>query len=485
MSLGAWLLPKWSWAYPTGAHHELVQAAIGRDDARSLAAARQWLQNHDIDVAKFRDQRLLLAVIGRFGPELRDHAAYARLVGLQRLLWTKSRLAIQEATASLGSLRQAGIELMLIKGAARLALDNAASKRRVAWDIDVVVQPEHMTAAFDILVAQGWLPAPGASPQYLRERLASTRGINLFRGDYGDLDLHSRPFHPGQGGAAEDIQLWQTALMASFAGTTVRVPRAEDRIALALAHGGLDGHTHSDWLVDCATILRSEPCDWDRLFQILLARQLATSAAVTLHYLREGLQFEIPRWLLAELDHAAKLRPLEAWTNLIQTRPKDRSGLVGQVLRAIAKKRRKTAGQRQLPRRPRDNELVVRRLRNAAASATDLVASYRLERSPNLGDKGTLEVDIVLDLPATSVRRRIEMEINSAGAHLCRVRFRPWAKPGEPLRLRLSGTIDNAPPDEPLELVSRPGRQLRRYASTEDRERYDLLPFRVVSCQLR
>ena len=69
------------------------------------------------------------------GKQLRDHAAYPRLVGLQRMLWTKSRLAIQEATASLHRLREAGIELLLIKGASRLALDD--SRRQTAHGLRI------------------------------------------------------------------------------------------------------------------------------------------------------------------------------------------------------------------------------------------------------------------------------------------------------------------------------------------------------------
>ncbi len=225
MRLGRWLFPKWSWAFPVGSHHQLIRAAIGADEQQSLEAARSWLTEHNINDAQFRDHRLLLAIVSRFGQTLGDHAAYPRLVGLQRMLWTKSRLAIQEATATLQSLRAAGIELLLIKGASRLALDEAAGKQRVAWDIDVVVKPECMLRAFDILIAENWSPSPGTSPQYLRERLASTRGMNLFRGDFGDLDLHSRPFHPGQGGENEDAVLWDAALPASFAGTTVCIPR--------------------------------------------------------------------------------------------------------------------------------------------------------------------------------------------------------------------------------------------------------------------
>ncbi len=486
MRLGQWLFPKWSWAFPVGSHHQLVLAAIGRDDALSLKAARNWLTSHDIDQAQFRDHRLLLAIVARFGRQLCDHSAYPRLLGLQRMLWTKSRLAIQEATGTLHSLRASGIELLLIKGASRLALDEGAGKQRVAWDIDVVVKPECMLRAFDILIAENWCPSPGTSPQYLRERLASTRGINLFRGDFGDLDLHSRPFHPGQGGDNEDAALWNAAQPAKFAGTSVYVPRCEDRIALALAHGGLDGHTHSDWLVDCSLILRAETCDWQRLQEIILSRQLAVPAAITFYYLRDTLAFDVPADFLEQLSRAAMRRPLAMYSGLIQARPKDRAGPLGQLCRAIAKRQRKVAGLRRMPAQIKDCELAVRRVRVTDASmAGAFVGSYRLDRPPQRHQQGKLDIDIVLDVQTTSTRRRIEMEINSPTAHLARIRFRTWAKRQRPLRLRLSGTIANPASDETLELVSRPSKQLRRYASPSERERYERIPFRVISCHVR
>ncbi len=479
------LLPKWSWAYPVDAHHQLVLAAIGVDDVRSLDAAQRWLSTYDIDDARFRDHRLWLAVIARFGQELRDHLAYPRLIGLQRMLWTKSRMAVQEAKASLHSLRRAGIELLLIKGASRLAVDETAGKHRVACDIDVVVRPECMVPAFDILVAENWNPSPGTSPQYLREHLASTRGINMFRGHFGDIDLHSRPFHPGQGSEAEDCELWDTAQSAAFAGTSVLVPRCEDRIALAIAHGGLDGHTHSDWLVDSAMILRTEKCDWQRLQNVIQSRKLAVPAAVTFHYLQERLGFEIPSDFLQQLARAAHHHPLRLVSGLIQVRPKDRVGPLGSVLRGFVKLHRKTIGTRRLPARVKDRELAVRRVAgNTSSAAGSFVDSYRLETPPESPRNGTLAVDIVLDVQAPAMRRRIEMEINSGDAHLCRIRFRHWAGKKRPLRLRLSGTINSLVAGETLELVSRPGKQLRNHAGASERERYDRLPFRVISCRL-
>ncbi len=209
-------------------------------------------------------------------------------------------------------------------------------------------------------------------------------------------------------------------------------------------------------------------------------------AAITFHYLSDRLDFDIPAGFLGQLSQAAMRRPLAMCSGLIQARPKDRAGPLGQVFRAVAKKQRKVAGSRQMPTRIKDRKLAVRRVRYTdACGAGAFVGAYRLDRSSQCHRQGTLNLDILLDVQTTSTRRRIEMEINSAKSHLARIRFRTWAKKKGLLRLRLYGTIENPAPEETLELVSRPSKQLRRYASALERDQYGCLPFRVISCHIR
>jgi hypothetical protein len=485
MKLRRLLLPQLSWAFPRGQHHLLIAAAISSDREASLAAAHRWLNENDIDDAIFRDHRLLLAVAARFGTELKQHAAYPRLVGLQRMLWTRSMMARQEASPCLARIAAAGHSMMLIKGAAQLAARSLAGKQRVAYDIDVVVKPEAMTPVFQILCDEGWTPSPGTTGQYIREHLASIRGLNLFKGDWGDIDLHSRPYHPGQGGTREDARFWAAARPASLNGTELLVPQPEDRIALAIAHGGLDGHTHSDWLVDCATILREESFDWHLLGEIVAARGIEVPAAVTFHYFQEQLGFQIPPEFLRKVTANANRQGWGFYAGLIQVRPKEQSGPIGQLMRAMAKKYRMISGNRHMPTKAKDRLLAVRRVAaKKESNASSFGQVYRLDLPENHCNRSDLKVDIVLDLQPTASKRRIEMEICSSEAHLCRIRYRKWNSRQEPIRLHISGTVPNPSAGSELELISRPSRQLRRHASEPERARYEPLAFRVVSCQV-
>ncbi len=483
------LIPEWSWAFPQHRHHQLILAAIGTDRPASRRAAHDWLQHTNIDDASFRDHRLLLAVADRFGNDLAGHAAWPRLVGLQRMLWTRSRMALHQAKPALQRLADAEIELMLIKGAARLASHQSAGKQRVACDIDVVVRPDRLKDAFDILVGLDWIPAPGTSWQYSRENLQATPGINLFQGEFGDIDLHHRAFYPGQGDATLDEQLWATARRGRLTEMEVRIPRPEDCIAIAIAHGGLDGHTHSDWLIDCATILNAGSIDWHQLLETVQARRITVAAAITFRYFRDRLGFAIPAAFLQTLESSARHRPARLACGMIQARPKERSGWFGQSMRWIVKKQRKRLARRQAPGPRQDRLLRVRKIWSGKSRVgqtdRDFVTTCLLSTREKWPSRAAIHVELVLDIEATACRRRLELEINTPRQHLCRIRFRNWVRRDRPWRLRVTGTIPPAAADSQLELVSRPSRQLRSYASEAERQKYERLAFRVVSCRLQ
>lgn len=476
------------WAFPRGSHHQLLRAAIGRDADAGRDAAHRWLSENNIDDATFRDQRLLLAIIGRFGDGLSGHRAYPRLLGLQRLLWSRSLLALQEAKPTLRKIVCSGHPLLLIKGAARLAADPAARKQRVAWDIDAVVRPESMGAAFDALVGDRWQPSPGTSHHYLRHHLRTLRAVNFYKGRFGDIDLHSQAFLPGQGGLQDDQELWDRSVPATLDGLQVQVPCSEDRIALAIAHGGADGHAHSDWFVDCAAVMQAEQVDWAVLRKTLARRRVLVPANVMFRYFTEQLDWDIPPAFVEELsDAAARTASMEACLGLIQARPKEQFGSAGQVVRGLAKMIRKRAALHHTTRPPADRTLNVQRLVAAAAkdACGEFVKSFELPLSPQVCQAGEMDVQMVVDIEPFAGRRRVELEINAADTHVCRIRYRRLLSGSGPVRLKISGQVRAASAKPPLTLVSRPSRQLRPQATSQQHTRYDSLAFRVVSCEIR
>ena len=123
--------PTIRWAWPAGGLDKLLLAAACPDEGRARAALDAWLDDNDINAVEFRDLRLLATITDRFGTALVGRPEEPRLAGLQRQLWTRSRMAIAQAATALRPMVNAGIPVMLLKGAARIAAEPDSARR--AW----------------------------------------------------------------------------------------------------------------------------------------------------------------------------------------------------------------------------------------------------------------------------------------------------------------------------------------------------------------
>lgn len=479
---GSKRFPQLSWAWPTGDLDLLIRAAADSDAGTALQAARQWLASNEIDAVTFREHRLLAAVSERFGRELKDAPASPRLAGLQRLLWTRSQLALREARPVLTRLLSSGVRIMLLKGAARLAVDPPAARSRISHDIDILVPHSQIFEAFDCLTDMGWQPATGVSACAVRHRLTSIRAVNFLRGEYGDVDLHQQGYHPLHADPEDDEAVWERAEQVEFAGNAVLAPSAADRLAMSIAHGSLDAHVHSDWLIDCHAATQCGNVDWATFVRAIRARQLGVEAGIALTYLVSALGSNIPEDVTREVMRSAYDRSMAHRVSvLVQARPRDAGGRLSNIARGIAKLRRPASSiSTQLP-----SEIVFSGRRslsglNPIRSRSTLRSAIELSVSAPVGDT---HVKIVLDCHLSTTRRRIEFELRSGSEYLARLSYRNWDGLKGWRRLVFEGTIRNSEA-APLTLEARPLRNLRPNASENELRRYGAVPFCVAKCDL-
>jgi hypothetical protein len=471
--------PDYGWSWPTGGLDQLLKAALLADDAAARHAAARWLSENDIDQASFREHRLLAAISDRFGKELAGHAAFPRLVGLQKMLWTKSRMAMREAEPALLAMVEAGCKVMLIKGASRIAVNASAQRGRVAHDIDILVRPQDIQTAFDVLRERDWQIATGVSPQFLRTRLASLRSMNFFKGNFGDIDLHQVAYDGSQQSAEDDLAIWQRALPAEFSNVAVVVPSAADRMTLAIGHGGLDAHTHSDWLVDCAVAIRGGDVDWDVFLDVVARRGIDVAAAVALSYLALEIGVEVPEAVLARVVGMADGTGLSRWSAMLQAKPRTDFGRLVWLSRGFAKQlrlKRKSGRLRQEP--------AARAWRGKTASHAPQAARLPPVFSQGIScpkTEGEMMLDIVVRVSVPPVRRRIEMEINAGDDHVARLRTMVISRSGRERLLHFRGRVRLDGERETLMLEARPSRQFRQWDDARAVAAYGALPFQLIS----
>jgi hypothetical protein len=464
--------PDYGWAWPTRDLDLLLKAVLLEDDGRAMAAAFSWLATHDLDAVEFREHRLLAALSDRFGKRLSSSPAYPRLAGLQRLLWTRSRMALRDSAEALDALSAAGIPFMFIKGASRVALDPHAQRGRVSHDIDILLKRKDMPAAFVALLERGWEATSGAGPLRLRGQAETCRAMNFFKGDFGDIDLHSLAYHPIHANSADEDALWARSVPAMLAGIPARAPAASDRIALAIAHGALDAHTHSDWLVDVDSCIRGGPVEWQDLLTTLRARRICVPAASALSYLAQEIGCPVPAEALRDVLEAADREGPARKLTLFECKPRTDFTRLTAIARGILKQVRLLRGKRiERPAR----EAVWRCHFASPASAepgrTTMGADLPVQIS------GTARIGISLTVRLPKRRRRIDWELSTPTRHLAVLRHRSLLPFGGQRKLTFGGNVTLGADENLLLVRARPSRLLRSGASPDAVEAHGAIPF--------
>src|SRR5205823_1539331 len=78
--------------------------------------------------------------------------------GLYRQSWYENQLALHRLAKAVTSLNAAGIEVLVLKGAALSLLHYRDLGARPMLDVDLLVAPRHLWEAIQVLAASGWHP---------------------------------------------------------------------------------------------------------------------------------------------------------------------------------------------------------------------------------------------------------------------------------------------------------------------------------------
>lgn len=472
--------PDYGWAWPAGDHDRLLKAILTPDDKEALRAALQWLDTHDIDAATFREHRLLAALAERFGKKLSASPALPRLMGLQRMLWSKSRMAFRDSREALEALSRSGIPFMLIKGASYIAADPALFRSRISYDIDALIRQQDMRDAFDVLFDGGWQASSGAGHLRLRQRAAGFRAMNFYKGEYGDIDLHLSAYHPSQESKSDEDGLWERSLAASFDGIPLRVPAASDRIALAIAHSSFDAHAHSDWLIDMTRTIAEGEVDWSAFLATVNERRILIPAASALAYLGQDIGIAIPKEVLDRMIAQADGLGLAERLLLLECKPKTDLGAFATVGRGIVKQLRLRRAERRFSTAP---ETVWRTRLARRATASHEIMRDRLALPVQRPGASTIE--LILQVDAPPARRRIEFELTTEKRHIAVLRYRKLSRSSGLREIKFSGPVELEADEPQLFIQSSAQRAPRQLNSQEEVERYGAVPFAVLSSRIR
>ncbi|MCA9795208.1 MAG: nucleotidyltransferase family protein, partial [Candidatus Eremiobacteraeota bacterium] len=194
-------------------------------------------------------------VVARTAPLLEGQLADPLVVQAYRRAWLTNVARLRAGAEAFGLLQRAGVEAVLLKGAALVAGLYQDSGRRPMGDVDILVGPAGFERACELLRGAGWRGEPLGAP-----RVGGRHATSFEDAKGNKLDLHWVALADCRWPEA-DRGLWSRVRPALLEGSPVRVPALEDCLYIAAAHGFRMGDPRL-CLADVVGLL-GQPLDWE------------------------------------------------------------------------------------------------------------------------------------------------------------------------------------------------------------------------------
>lgn len=272
--------------WPNANQELLIKAALLDDAGAARAAFRDWSRADDLFFVDNGLNLFLMLLYERlkgWGEAYRDQD---RLRGVVRHAWVmhqRFRRDIRELGSTLGS---AGIEIMLLKGAA-LNVNAYPDANRLMSDVDIAVPRNQLSQAVEALERAGWR----ANFRNLDLLPMVTHACQFYRGD-SQLDLHWEFFHGRPLDPAIMADIWQSARTTVLDGIHYRLLSPECSLVHTCEHGLRYNPTPPmRWLADAFFQIRNGGAlDWHALHALAARLGLSRHVGLTLKYLARTLQ---------------------------------------------------------------------------------------------------------------------------------------------------------------------------------------------------
>jgi hypothetical protein len=226
----------------------------------------------------------------------------------------------------------AGIPLMVLKGAAlHLTLHRNPGDRPMS-DLDLMVPPKHAPRMLELLERLGGrlgrpLVRDDFFPRYHYERDVNWPGVTPLR-----VDLHAHPFRPlAYIRSVPPHAFWRGAERVRVGRAPVCVPNAEDMLLHLAVHCAVHGNQRRQWLTDLRQWVgwHRQRFDWSRFERTARDWGLHHAADVALDAAERALGPIRPPVVRARMGAVPVTRRAR---RIVRQAPRDATGALGHVL---------------------------------------------------------------------------------------------------------------------------------------------------------
>lgn len=267
----------------------LLRASLWRGQ-RAFSAWTEWRrQQPDLDTIETGSYRLLPLLYRNLGPRLGGDRDAERLKGIYRSSWTANQVGLRTARKAIDALADAGVEVLVLKGAALVDIAYGDPGARPMGDVDLAVPPDQVNESVGALREAGF-----AASEDDPKRLLTARHSLAFRDTNGhEVDLHRGLLW--RVGLEEEF--WRGSIEAEVAGAPVRILNPADQLLHVCAHGAAWNPVHPlRWVADAFKVIEAADAqlDWERLVTMAKRGRLTLPLHDAIFYLASALQAPVP-----------------------------------------------------------------------------------------------------------------------------------------------------------------------------------------------
>lgn len=308
--------------WPNELQELLLKAALFDGDA-ACQAYRDWYARGGLERLDAGSYRLLPLVghnLERCGFERQEMGT---LRGLRRKTWCENRLLFAKLAPAVAMLRQAGIPVLVLKGAPLALRYYGDVGLRPMRDLDLLVPEQRAQEAIQLFESAGWRGLWQCRYRLGPRDLGFRQALPYSAGDGREVDLHWHALYQATFPGA-DAAFWESAEPLEFEGMAIHALCPSHELLHTLAHGSAWNEIPPmRWVADAMTVMRAAAIDWDRLLPLTRRLRVTLPIRAACDYLARVFHAPIPDRVLSGLarlpvDAAERMeyqrnqRPLQA-----------------------------------------------------------------------------------------------------------------------------------------------------------------------------
>lgn len=285
--------------YLPSEEQELLLKACLLEGREALDAFEAWRHSTKLAALDQGSNRMLPLLYRRLQEQGVDHPDGEKLRAFYVRALLQNKVVFQRVGEVLALLRRAGIEHMLLKGAALVGRGYYDAGSRPMGDFDILVREESLPAAAQILEGQEWR----AEHRDFELGLPYGHAINFRQPNGSIFDLH-RHVLPNENEWQMDADFWEHAVEITFEETRTKVLGPTDQLLHICVHGARWNPVPSfRWVADALMLLRRDgsKINWKRIVDFAENHPLSPALIDTLGYLDERFGADIPERVIGEL----------------------------------------------------------------------------------------------------------------------------------------------------------------------------------------